>query len=41
MKRAEQVTFGGGGLERQAHLRSDEQAIETAWAAKARMSDSL
>ncbi|MEL0437271.1 NAD(+) diphosphatase [Phycobacter sp. K97] len=34
MKRAEQVTFGGGGLERQAHLRSDENAIKSAWTAK-------
>ncbi|UWQ78592.1 NAD(+) diphosphatase [Leisingera sp. S132] len=32
MKRAEQVTFGGGGgLERAAHLRSDAAALETAW----------
>ncbi|OED50394.1 NADH pyrophosphatase [Rhodobacteraceae bacterium (ex Bugula neritina AB1)] len=31
MKRAEQVTFGGGILERAAHLRSDSAALETAW----------
>lgn len=31
MKRAEQVTFSGGGLERAAHLRGDPAALETAW----------
>ncbi|NVK16653.1 MAG: NADH pyrophosphatase, partial [Rhodobacteraceae bacterium] len=32
MKRAEQVTFGGGGgLERAAHLRTDAAALEAAW----------
>ncbi|WP_342586532.1 NUDIX-like domain-containing protein, partial [Leisingera sp. ANG-DT] len=31
MKRAEQVTFGGGGLERAAHLRTDTAALEAAW----------
>ncbi|TLP69064.1 NAD(+) diphosphatase [Parasedimentitalea maritima] len=32
MKRAEQVTFGGGGLDRAAHLREDPKALEAAWA---------
>ncbi|MBY6067693.1 NAD(+) diphosphatase [Leisingera aquaemixtae] len=32
MKRAEQVTFGSGGLERAAHLRSDAAALDAAWA---------
>lgn len=31
MKHAEQVTFGGGGLERAAHLRADSAALEAAW----------
>ncbi|WP_264211089.1 NAD(+) diphosphatase [Leisingera thetidis] len=31
MKRAEQVTFGGGGLERAAHLRNDAAALDAAW----------
>ncbi|WP_323781787.1 NAD(+) diphosphatase [Leisingera sp.] len=31
MKHAEQVTFGRGGLERAAHLRTDSAALETAW----------
>jgi NAD+ diphosphatase len=34
MKRAEEVTFGGGGLDRCAHLRSDVAAMEAAWSAK-------
>lgn len=34
MKRAEQVTFGGGGgLDRKAQLREDPQALAQAWAA--------
>ena len=32
MKRAEQVTFGGGGLDRAAHLRDDADALAAAWA---------
>ena len=32
MKRAEQVTFGGGGLDRAAHLRDDGAALAAAWA---------
>jgi len=32
VKRAEQVTFGGGGLDRAAHLRGDEDALAIAWA---------
>lgn len=31
MKRAEQVTFGGGGLDRAAHLRGDAAALAAAW----------
>ncbi|KIC21578.1 NAD(+) diphosphatase [Leisingera sp. ANG-Vp] len=31
MKHAEQVTFGGGGLERSAHLRGDPAALAAAW----------
>lgn len=31
MKQAEQVTFGGGGLERAAHLRGDPEALAGAW----------
>lgn len=34
MKRAEDVTFGGGGLERAAHLRKDRDAMAQAWAAE-------
>jgi NAD+ diphosphatase len=32
VKRAEQVTFGGGGLDRAAHLRDDAGALAAAWA---------
>jgi len=32
VKRAEQVTFGGGGLDRAAHLRGDAEALAAAWA---------
>lgn len=32
MKLAEQVTFGGSGLDRAAHIRSDEAALKTAMA---------
>ncbi|MFW8595448.1 NAD(+) diphosphatase [Cribrihabitans neustonicus] len=31
MKRAELVTFGGGGLQRDAHLRGDAAALKAAW----------
>ena len=31
MKRAEQVTFGGGGLQRAAQLRGDQAALAAAW----------
>lgn len=31
LKRAEQVTFGGGGLDRAAHLRGDTDALTAAW----------
>ncbi|MGR3760581.1 NAD(+) diphosphatase [Roseobacteraceae bacterium NS-SX3] len=33
MKRAEEVTFGGGGLDRAAHLRADDAALAAAWEA--------
>jgi NAD+ diphosphatase len=32
VKRAEQVTFGGGGLERAAQLRGDNAAVKALWA---------
>jgi len=35
MKRAEQVTFGGSGLDRAAHVRGDAQALERLWSAPA------
>ena len=31
LKHAEQVTFGGGGLDRAAHVRSDQAALAAAW----------
>lgn len=32
MKHAEQVTFGGGALDRAAHIRTDATALDKAWA---------
>lgn len=32
MKHAEQVTFGGGALDRAAHIRTDAKALDKAWA---------
>ncbi|TNJ47573.1 NAD(+) diphosphatase [Phaeobacter sp. B1627] len=34
MKRAEQVTFGGSGLDRAAHLRTDPDALDALWHAE-------
>ena len=31
VKRAEEVTFGGGGLDRAAHIRGDAAALAAAW----------